>query len=277
MKVALPRRAPGPCAATTAVSPSSSPPSSASSRRTRSDCSRRPAPASSPRGAPSCSLTLSSRSSSWPPAGCWWCRPRRDRERLHRPAGLRQSLADVRTDARAALAHLPDARMHVSGCPRRCGAPAPCTSTPSHCRTAATSSTASPAPGSFRDPRLRPGQRRDLPQVVRHDPRRGRPVPADLAPVAVRMIHACGQVDLTADIACSPTWSPHLARPSGTAPRSSATPRWWPPASRGPACPPATTSSAPCAIPGSPVSPTASEPPARPRRSSSGGSGSPDP
>ena len=29
-----------------------------------------------------------------------------------------------------------------------------------------------------------------------------------------------------------PTWSPHLARPSGTAPRSSATPRWWPPASR---------------------------------------------
>ncbi len=29
-------------------------------------------------------------------------------------------------------------------------------------------------------------------------------LPADLAPVAVRMIHACGQVDLTADIACSP-------------------------------------------------------------------------
>ena len=37
--------------------------------------------------------------------------------------GCAKSLADVRTDARAALAHLPDARMHVSGCPRRCGAP----------------------------------------------------------------------------------------------------------------------------------------------------------
>ena len=37
--------------------------------------------------------------------------------------GCAKSLADVRTDARAALTHLPDARMHVSGCPRRCGAP----------------------------------------------------------------------------------------------------------------------------------------------------------
>ena len=37
--------------------------------------------------------------------------------------GCATSLADVRADARAALPHLPEARVHVSGCPRRCGAP----------------------------------------------------------------------------------------------------------------------------------------------------------
>jgi precorrin-3B synthase len=37
--------------------------------------------------------------------------------------GCAKALADVRTDARAALDHLPPGRIHVSGCARRCGAP----------------------------------------------------------------------------------------------------------------------------------------------------------
>jgi precorrin-3B synthase len=37
--------------------------------------------------------------------------------------GCAKALADVRTDARAALEHLPPGRIHVSGCARRCGAP----------------------------------------------------------------------------------------------------------------------------------------------------------
>ena len=51
--------------------------------------------------------------------------------------------------------------------------------------------------------RLHPRRRRDLPAVVRDDPRRGRsaPIPDDVARVVVRLIHTCGQVDLTHEIA----------------------------------------------------------------------------
>ena len=37
--------------------------------------------------------------------------------------GCAKALADVRTDALAAIGHLPAGRVHVSGCARRCGAP----------------------------------------------------------------------------------------------------------------------------------------------------------
>jgi precorrin-3B synthase len=37
--------------------------------------------------------------------------------------GCAKALADVRADVQAALSRLPTARMHVSGCARRCGAP----------------------------------------------------------------------------------------------------------------------------------------------------------
>ena len=181
--------------------------------------------------------------------------------------GCAKSLADVRPTRARPLAHLPDARMHVSGCPRRCGAP----------RAVHVDALALPDGGYLvdgdppprarsDDPRLRPRRRRDLPPVVRHDPRRGRPVPA---PGRRRSGGGADDPRLRSGgprrrhrLLPRPGRR-RLARRCGTAPRSSATPRWSPPASRGPACPPATTSSAPCAIPRSPVSPSGSAPPAR--------------
>lgn len=56
----------------------------------------------------------------------------------------------------------------------------------------------------------------------------------------VRMIHACGMVDLPADVAASPGFSAAAAGALRGARRSSATPRWSPRGSRGPGCPPAT-------------------------------------
>ena len=58
------------------------------------------------------------------------------------------------------------------------------------------------------EPRVCEGRRGDLPAVVRDDPGRGGAglgaLPADVAQVAVRMIHACGMTDLVADLAWSP-------------------------------------------------------------------------
>ncbi len=52
-----------------------------------------------------------------------------------------------------------------------------------------------------------------------------------LGRVVVRMIHACGMVDLVADVAASPGFGARpRRRPCATERRSSATPRWSPPA-----------------------------------------------
>ena len=105
-------------------------------------------------------------------------------------------------------------------------------------------------PGGQPRERLRPRRRGDLPPLVRHDPRRGRPRRARpiLERVVVRMIHACGMVDLVDDVAASPGFgAAGRAARCARARRSSATPRWSPRASRARGCPRATTSSARCA------------------------------
>ena len=137
------------------------------------------------RGALSCSLTLSSRSSSWPRLGCSCARPRRAVTACTGRPGCAKSLADVRTDARAARRrHLPDARMHWLAAAHGAAGLARAV----HVDAVATAgrrlpaSTASGRPRCVRVSRmireLRPRRRGDLPAVVRHDPRRGRPVPA---------------------------------------------------------------------------------------------------
>lgn len=65
-------------------------------------------------------------------------------------------------------------------------------------------------------------------------------LPADVAQVAVRMIHACGMTDLVQDIAYSPRSSRTPARPCAPERRSSATRRWSPAASPASGCPPTT-------------------------------------
>lgn len=63
---------------------------------------------------------------------------------------------------------------------------------------------------------------------------------ADEERVAVRMIHAAGEIDLTRDIAFSPARSPRAWRRCGPARRSSRTCRWSPPGSPASVCPPTT-------------------------------------
>ena len=71
-------------------------------------------------------------------------------------------------------------------------------------------------------------------------------LPADLARVAVRMIHACGMTDLVAGPRTTPpASSPRLGTPCWPAPRSCATPRWSPPGSPAAGCRPATRCCAP--------------------------------
>ena len=144
--------------------------------------------------------------------------------------------------------------MHVSGCARRCGAP----------RAAHVDAVALAGGGYLVDGVPRPDWRRDASYV-----RDGAEIyrrsfatiraeadldglPPTLAPVAVRMIHACGQVDLVDDVALLPGRRRRGARARcRRARRSSATRRWSPRASPARGCPPATTSSARCATRGS--------------------------
>ena len=53
-------------------------------------------------------------------------------------------------------------------------------------------------------------------------------IPPDLEKLAVRVIHACGMVDVVQDLRFSPAPVPPAARPSPPARRSSATRAWWP-------------------------------------------------
>lgn len=52
-------------------------------------------------------------------------------------------------------------------------------------------------------------------------------LPDDVGRVAVRMIHACGMVDLVRDLAHSPAVVARARGAPGLPRRSCATPRWW--------------------------------------------------
>jgi hypothetical protein len=116
--------------------------------------------------------------------------------------GCAKALADVRADALAALSRLPGGRVHVSGCARRCGAP----------RAAHVDAVALAGAGTCRR-RPPPGTAavtrsyvRDGAEIYRRSFATIRAeadlaaLPPDVAQVAVRMIHACGQVDLVDDL-----------------------------------------------------------------------------
>ena len=144
--------------------------------------------------------------------------------------GCAKALADVRADAAGRVGAAPRRPACTwSGCERRCGRRRAGTSTPSRSPTAGTS-----IDGDSSDAELgvihavRPRRRGDLPPVVRHDPRRGRPVAACRRRRAGRRPHdpRLRQVDLVDDLGYSP--GVVAARPRGaarTAPRSSATPQ----------------------------------------------------
>ena len=100
----------------------------------------------------------------------------RRRQRLRGAAGLREG--PRRRPGRRARRARPASAAAACTSPAAHAAaerPAPRTSTPSRSPGAGTSSTACPARDWRRDAQLRPRRRRDLPPLVRHHPRRGRP------------------------------------------------------------------------------------------------------
>ena len=93
-----------------------------------------------------------------------------------------------------------------------------------------------------------PRSRRDLSRVLRHHPARGQArsrLPPDIADIAVRLIHACGMIDIVDDLAFTPDVAAARARGAWRRrTRSSATAPWSRPASCAPSCRRGTRSSA---------------------------------
>ena len=146
--------------------------------RLLADAGRRRRPSSRPGARVVAARAPQSPPRSWPPPGCSSSRvPAADVSACAGRPGCAKALADVRADALAAPRPASRggrrARLRLRTALR--SAPAPRTSTPSRSPGAGTSSTASPARDWRRDAQLRPRRRRDLPPLVRHHPRRGRP------------------------------------------------------------------------------------------------------
>jgi precorrin-3B synthase len=122
-----------------------------------------------------------------------------------------------------------------------------------------------PAPVGCASARIHPRCRQDLPGVVRDHPGRGGPgaVSRRHRPVVVRLIHTCGQVDVTEHVAYTPDVVTRAARALAAGPRCCAIRRWWPRASPAAGCPPTTRWSHSSPIRAPPRSPRSWAAPAR--------------
>ena len=96
----------------------------------------------------------------------------------------------------------------------------------------------------------------------------------DEARVAVRVIHACGMVEIARDLVFGPGFVAAARGALLQGSRSSATQRWWRTASPARGSLPATRSSARSILPASPTAPRASTPRALPQPSISGSTAS---